>query len=284
MSDTPDAAGPSHRIALCLREHRAAILRQWFAHLVEDGQIARIDAETLRDLSTRLLDELIGALDQPHRRDLAKGMADLLSGISIDFVERGFTPSRTATFIFSLKHPIFPLFAQDPAAQFEVLGWIDRMGLHSIDAFIARREAVIRRQTQELLEVSVPVVPLAEGILSLPIIGTLDSGRAQAITEKLLSEIARTASRYAVLDISGVPTVDTQTAQYLARTAAAARLMGSECVITGIRPAIAQVMVALGIDMASIETRFSLADGLRHCLGQQGLEIAPRAPALRGIG
>jgi rsbT co-antagonist protein RsbR len=117
------------------------------------------------------------------------------------------------------------------------------------------------------------VVPLWEGILSLPIIGTLDSSRAQAITEKLLTEIARTNSRFAMLDISGVPAVDTQTAQHLAKTVAAARLMGAECVITGIRPAIAQVMVTLGIDLSSIETRFSLAEGLRYCFGRLGLSV-----------
>ena len=142
-----------------------------------------------------------------------------------------------------------------------------------MDAFIERREQILLRQTQELLDISVPVVPLWEGILSLPIIGTLDSGRAQAITEKLLFELARTNSRHAILDISGVPTVDTLTAQYLGKTVAAARLMGAECLITGIKPAIAQVMVALGINLGSIETRYSLAEGLRYCFAQQGLTV-----------
>jgi rsbT co-antagonist protein RsbR len=265
------------RIRRVIGQHRSQVEENWLAQLLLDGQIARIDRATLADICARLLTELVAAFAEPG--GLPPPMADLLTGISTDFVERGLTPSRTATFIFSLKRPVLPLFANDPQAMLETMEYIDSMGLHSMDAFILKREQIIRRQTQELLEISVPVVPLWDGILSLPIIGTLDSGRAQAVTEKLLTELVRTASRYAVLDVSGVPTVDTQTAQYLARTAAAARLMGAECVITGIRPAIAQVMVALGINLTAIETRFSLADGLRYCLAKQGVTISKRQEA-----
>jgi rsbT co-antagonist protein RsbR len=277
-----DAGSVRARICQVITARQPDIRQGWMEHLLKDGQIARIDRLTLDDICNRLLAELLGdfaEVDPPRGRPLSPAMCDLLSGISIDFVERGFTPSRTATFIFSLKRPLFPLFADDPEASLATHEMIDAMGLHSMDAFILRREQIIRRQTEELLDISVPVVPLWEGILSLPIIGTLDSGRAQAITEKLLNELARTASRHAVLDISGVPTVDTQTAQYLAKTAAAARLMGAECVITGIRPAIAQVMVALGINLVSIETRFSLAEGLRYCFAQQGLTVVRRQGA-----
>jgi rsbT co-antagonist protein RsbR len=261
----------------------AAILQGWLDSLHQDGQLARIDRPTLEDICARLLRELAAALARepapgpaPGRQTLPPAMGDLLSGISSDFVERGLAPSHAATFIFSLKHQVGPLLFGDVEAQLAIYDMIDAMGLYSMDAFIARREQLIKRQTQELLDISVPVVPLWEGVLSLPIIGTLDSGRAQAITEKLLLELARTASRHALLDISGVPTVDTQTAQYLAKTVAAARLMGAECVITGIRPAIAQTMVALGIDLAAIETRFSMAEGLRYCLSKQGVSIQRR--------
>jgi rsbT co-antagonist protein RsbR len=259
--------------------HAASIQNGWLKSLQQEGQLARIDRPTLEDICARLLRELVAALAQgpvPGRRALPSAMGDLLSSISSDFVERGLAPSHAAMFIFGLKHQIAPLLAGDTEAQMAMHDMVDAMGLYSMDAFIARREQVIKRQTQELLEISVPVVPLWEGVLSLPIIGTLDSGRAQAITEKLLFELARTASRHALLDISGVPAVDTQTAQYLAKTVAAARLMGAECVITGIRPAIAQTMVALGIDLAAIETRFSMADGLRYCLSRQGVAIQRR--------
>jgi rsbT co-antagonist protein RsbR len=207
-----------------------------------------------------------------EKSGLTSGMRDLLSSISSDFVERGLTPTQTASFLLSLKRHLHT-YLHDDDAQLAMHDLIDAMALFTMEAFIGRREQIIRRQTQELLEVSVPVVPLWEGVLSLPIIGSLDSGRAQAITEKLLLELARTGSRHALLDISGVPTVDTQTAQHLAKTVAAARLMGAECVITGIRPAIAQVMVTLGINFATTETRFSLAEGLRYCFARQGLSV-----------
>jgi rsbT co-antagonist protein RsbR len=259
-----------------MAEQKADLLQAWTDRLMLDGQGARIDAATIQDFCSRLLDEIAAAFAHEPTADgwvLPPALRDLLSAISADFAERGFTPSQTATLIFGLKRQLSAGFAGEPEARTAMDELIDAMGLFSMDAFIVRREHIIRRQTEELLEISVPVVPLWEGVLSLPIIGTLDSGRAQAITEKLLFEIARTSSRYAVLDISGVPTVDTQTAQYLAKTVAAARLMGAECVITGIKPAIAQVMVALGINLVSIETRFSMADGLRYCFAKQGLTV-----------
>jgi rsbT co-antagonist protein RsbR len=266
----------AHQVILA---QTASIQDGWLDSLQQEGLATRIERPTLEDICSRLLRELAAALAQgpaPGRRALPRAMCDLLSGISSDFVERGLAPSHAATFIFGLKRQIAPLLAGDTEAQLAMYDMIDAMGLYSMDAFIARREQVIKRQTQELLEISVPVVPLWEGVLSLPIIGTLDSGRAQAITEKLLFELTRTASRHALLDISGVPAVDTQTAQYLAKTVAAARLMGAECIVTGIRPAIAQTMVALGIDLATIQTHFSMAEGLRYCLSRQGVTITRR--------
>jgi rsbT co-antagonist protein RsbR len=271
-----DADTVRQRIALRLAGNQGQIQRDWIAALHADGQTIRIDRVMLEDICDQLLARLTEGLHAEQgsaSRDLSEPMRDLLSGISADLAERGLAPAQTAAFIFSLRPRLEAAFAEDPEAQRAIQRLIDAMGIHSMDAFIARREQIIRRQTQELLDISVPVVPLWEGILSLPIIGTLDSGRAQAITEKLLLEIARTNSRHALLDISGVPTVDTQTAQYLARTVAAARLMGAECVITGIRPAIAQVMVALGINLSTVETRFSLAEGLRYCFARLGVSV-----------
>lgn len=250
-----------------LRRDRSRILSAWREYLARELPTPQIDARVTSEFCTGLYDAVVEALEGGGEI-LTDRLTGLLSALSVEFADRGLTPSRTATFILSLKHVLSETLQGPAPSTVGVHKLIDAMGLHSMDAFIARREQIIRRQSQELIDLSVPVVPLWEGILSLPIIGTLDSTRAQAVTEKLLSEIARTGSRYAILDISGVPTVDTQTAQHLAKTVAAARLMGAECVITGIRPAIAQVMVALGINLSSIETRFSLAEGLRLCFGR----------------
>ncbi|MCW2248639.1 rsbT co-antagonist protein RsbR [Azospirillum fermentarium] len=246
---------------------RQRLLTTWRTYLGNFLPMPQIDHRIVNDLCEGLLDAVTEA-QGTSPAVLTDGLRGLLSALSVEFAERGLAPSQTATFIFSLKHVLNEAFSGGSGAMEDIHKLIDTMGLYSMDAFISRREQIIRRQNQELVDLSVPVVPLWEGVLSLPIIGTLDSSRAQAITEKLLFEIARSGSRYAILDISGVPTVDTQTAQHLAKTVAAARLMGAECVITGIRPAIAQVMVSLGINLSSIETRFSLAEGLRYCFGK----------------
>ena len=255
-----------------LRRDRQETLRAWGEYLDRELRAPHIDRRTVQEFCSGLFDGLVEALEN-GRVTLSDELQGLLSALSVEFAERGLTPSQTATFVFSLKHVLNERYENAPPTVVGLHKLIDAMGLHSMDAFIGRREQIIRRQSQELLDLSVPVVPLWEGILSLPIIGTLDSTRAQAITEKLLSEIARTGSRYALLDISGVPTVDTQTAQHLAKTVAAAKLMGAECVITGIRPAIAQVMVALGINLSNIATRFSLAEGLRYCFDRLNLSV-----------
>lgn len=259
-----------------LRRERDKALRAWGDYLTRELRAPHLDRRIVEEFCSGLYDGLVEALESESAR-LSDNLQSLLSALSVEFAERGLTPSQTATFVFSLKHVLNDRYENAAPSMIALHKVIDTMGLHSMDAFIGRREQIIRRQSQELLDLSVPVVPLWEGILSLPIIGTLDSSRAQAITEKLLFEIARTGSRHAILDISGVPTVDTQTAQHLAKTVAAAKLMGAECVITGIRPAIAQVMVALGINLSNIETRFSLAEGLRYCFGKLNLAVRPEA-------
>lgn len=250
-----------------MQSERQRLLTVWRTYLGDYLPMPQIDRRIVEDLCEGLFDAFAEALGKAPPV-MTEGLRELLSALSVEFAERGLTPSQTATFVFSLKHVLNEVFSGGSGAMEDIHKLIDAMGLYSMDAFIGRREQIIRRQNQELVDLSVPVVPLWEGVLSLPIIGTLDSSRAQAITEKLLFEVARSGSRYAILDISGVPMVDTQTAQHLAKTVAAARLMGAECVITGIRPAIAQVMVSLGIDLATIETRFSLAEGLRYCFGK----------------
>lgn len=207
-------------------------------------------------------------------------MREMLTSISRSRSQQGFTPTETATFVFSFKQPLFNRLRQqllDPI----VLGdeiWLatsllDRLGLLVVEAYQKAREEVIFRQQEELMELSTPVVKLWEGILALPIIGTLDSTRTQVVMESLLQKIVETGSEVAIIDITGVPTVDTLTAQHLLKTVTAARLMGADCIISGIRPQIAQTMVYLGIDFANVTTKATLADAFLTALKRMGASI-----------
>jgi rsbT co-antagonist protein RsbR len=205
---------------------------------------------------------------------------ELLTSISRSRSQKGFTPSETAAFVFSLKQPLFNLLrqqVQDPAElgaevwQATVL--LDRLGLLTVEAYQKAREEVILRQQDELMELSTPVVKLWDGILALPIIGTLDSARTQVVMESLLQRIVETGSEVAIIDITGVPTVDTLTAQHLLKTVTAARLMGADCLISGIRPQIAQTIVYLGIDLTNVITKATLADAFLVALKRVGATI-----------
>ena len=199
---------------------------------------------------------------------------DFLSGISRSRALQGFTPSETATFVFSLKQPLFAQLRKDLAGDTEALGeamWsasviLDRLGLYTTELFLKSREGIISQQQHELLELSTPVVELWEGILALPLIGTLDSARTQVVMESLLQAIVRTGAGLAIIDITGVPTVDTLVAQHLLKTVAAARLMGADCIISGIRPQIAQTIVHLGVDLSEVTTKATLADAFTIAL------------------
>jgi len=206
---------------------------------------------------------------------------ELLTSISATRASQGFKPSETATFVLSLKQPLFQSVRKElsgsPDAMFEEL-WnttllIDKLALITTDAFLATREQLIIRQQQEMMELSTPVVKLWEGILALPIIGTLDSARTQVIMENLLGAIVQTNSRVAIIDITGVPTVDTLVAQHLLKTVTAARLMGAECIISGVRPQIAQTIVHLGIDLGQITTKAKLADAFALALQKSGRSV-----------
>ena len=209
------------------------------------------------------------------------GVRDFLSKISRSRAVQGFTPSETATFVLSLKQPLFALLRRDLAKDAEALGeatWattsvLDKIALYTTEVFLKSREEVISRQQHELLELSTPVVQLWEGILALPLIGTLDSARTQVVMESLLQAIVRTGAGLAIIDITGVPTVDTLVAQHLLKTVAAARLMGADCIISGIRPQIAQTIVHLGIDLSAVATKASLADAFGLALKRRGLTV-----------
>src|SRR5262245_32851527 len=204
---------------------------------------------------------------------------ELLGNVSRSRAQQGFSPSETATFVFSLKQPLFERlrreYGQDGKGLADVL-WttttlLDKLGLYTTEVYQKGREEVIRRQQQELLELSTPVVELWEGILALPLIGTLDSQRTQVVMESLLQRIVETGSGIAIIDITGVPTVDTLVAQHLLKTVAAARLMGADCIISGIRPQIAQTMVHLGVDLADVVTKAKLSCALCVELQRSGV-------------
>jgi rsbT co-antagonist protein RsbR len=213
------------------------------------------------------------------------GTRDLLNSISSSRARQGFSPSDVAMFVLSLKQPLFALIrekmAKSPDALFETV-WsatqlLDRLALITTESFTSTREELIMRQQQELLELSTPVVKLWDGILALPIIGTLDSARTQVVMESLLQAVVATNSRYAIIDITGVPTVDTLVAQHLLKTITAARLMGAECIISGVRPQIAQTIVHLGINLEDVITKAKLSDAFALALQRSGRAVVKTA-------
>jgi rsbT co-antagonist protein RsbR len=211
---------------------------------------------------------------------------ELLKEISASRARLGFSPVEVATFVLSLKQPLFMAiraeYSRNQDKVFEVV-WaatelLDRLALLTTEAFIVTREEFIVRQQQELLELSTPVVKLWDGILALPIIGTLDSARTQVVMESLLQTVVATNSKVAIIDITGVPTVDTLVAQHLLKTITAARLMGAECIISGVRPQIAQTIVHLGINLEDVITKAKLSDAFALALERSGKQVVRKGP------
>lgn len=240
----------------------------------------------LREQSRQFLNLLVRAASQQPSLDNISAPAweearEFLSGISRSRAHQGFSPAETAIFIFSLKQPLFTLLRRelegDPRKLADEM-WVatsllDKLGLLTTEAYQKGREEVIVRQQQELLELSTPVVVLWEGVLALPLIGTLDSARTQVVMESLLQKIVETGASIAIIDITGVPTVDTLVAQHLLKTVSAARLMGADCIISGIRPQIAQTIVHLGVNLADVITKSTLADAFAVALRRAKMEI-----------
>lgn len=212
---------------------------------------------------------------------------EVVESLSATRARQGFSPTEVATFVLSMKQPLFAAIRRDMGKShdklFETI-WsatevLDRLALVTTEAYMATREELILRQQQELLELSTPVVKLWDGILALPIIGTLDSARTQVVMENLLQTVVATNSKFAIIDITGVPTVDTLVAQHLLKTITAARLMGADCIISGVRPQIAQTIVHLGINLEDVTTRAKLSDAFALALSMSGRTVVRQASA-----
>jgi rsbT co-antagonist protein RsbR len=270
-----------------LNRHESEILNDWLT-LQHDAATRRADLISDADLNRQSKDFL-----SAFRQGVASGRLDDIMTpawertreIVADFTRArarmGFTPSETAIFVFSLKQPLFRVLNTNGHLEEEL--WnistvLDKLGLYSGEMYQKSREEVIRQQQQELLELSTPVVKLWEGILALPLIGTLDSERTQIVMENLLQSIVGTGAAIAIIDITGVPTVDTLVAQHLLKTVAAARLMGAECIISGIRPQIAATIVHLGVELNTVATKATLADAFALALKRTGQSIQRGRP------
>lgn len=274
-------------IAKLLKKKRKEIHEAWIHNQLLDESTREdlISNEELQVQSNELLDAFLQTLSVNNLSDPTspefESVFDILSGLSISRAKQGFSPRDTGIFIFGLKDAVIHVTQQeiqnDPALLFDLTlkltRLFDRFGIVTFETFIRGREDVILRQTDEISEISTPVIRVWDSILALPIIGTLDSARTQVVMENLLQEIVDTGSTIAILDISGVPAVDSLVAQHLIKTVAATRLMGAECIISGIRPEIAQTIVHLGIDLSKIVTKATLASALRYSFGQLQMEV-----------
>jgi rsbT co-antagonist protein RsbR len=265
-----------------IAKHRDQILAEWLREM--GGATRRSDLikeSELQSQCNRFIALLADATAQTGATVQSAAydpLRELLADISRSRALQGFTPRETAVFVFSIKRPIFTAIreelSKDPTGMVEEM-WnstelLDGLGLYTTDAYLKSREETIHRQQEEMLELSTPVVKLWEGILALPLIGTLDSARTQVVMESLLEAIVRTNSQVAIIDITGVPTVDTVVAQHLLKTVTAARLMGADCIISGVRPQIAQTIVHLGINLLDVTTKATLSDAFALAIKKSG--------------
>ncbi len=276
------------RLAEILRNYEADLLEDWLREQRASGTLRpELLSETeLRAQSREFLNAMQQAAQGGNLTDITtpewKNTRDLLARISSIRASLGFSPAETATFVMSLKQPLFTRLGKEMDGQnlegllgeiWTVTTLLDKLGLYTTEVFIESREQIIARQHEDLIELSTPVIQVWKGILAVPLVGTLDSARTQVVMENLLQEIVNTASDIAIIDITGVPTVDTLVAQHLLKTVAAARLMGADCIISGVRPQIAQTIVQLGAEFTGIRTKATLAGALALALRDLGLTI-----------
>jgi rsbT co-antagonist protein RsbR len=274
-----DGSASGTRMADYLREHQDKLIGRW-TELVVAGVHGRTTAdEARRELAGlfSLIIRVVSRADDHAAGELRAALDELSRARARD----GFSPRETALGVFTLKEAVYELVAGTADLVPELLTFsqlVDDLGLRTFESYSAAREEIIADQATAMLELSTPVVRLWEGIIAVPLIGTLDSARTQLVMEKLLDELVATGAGHAVIDITGVPTVDTEVAQHLLKTVSAARLLGAECVISGIRPQVAQTIVSLGIEFGDIATKATLADALALALRQAGLKVVPANP------
>ncbi len=281
------------KLAKIIQEHDSDLMSEWIKALkgtgsARESRISEIELfQQVREFIDLLQKSADGDVMNPN--DPAwDSIRTFLEEISHSRVMQGFASDETATFIFSFKKPLFSRLRSelesDPKAMndeiWQATQLLDMLGLLTVSAFQKSREEVINRQQAEMLELSTPVVKLWDGILALPMIGTLDSARTQVVMESLLQRIVETGSEIAIIDITGVPTVDTLVAQHLLKTVTAIRLMGADCIISGVRPQIAQTIVHLGVDLQGVTTKATLADALAVALKRNGITVS-KSPTQR---
>jgi rsbT co-antagonist protein RsbR len=283
--------GQNMQMAEEIRSQQDVILKSWIAFQLSGLTLRRdlLKESELRESSRQFLEMFSEAFavtadcDAPAWKPAKDNLAEISRGRAL----QGFSPSETAMFVFSLKQPLFDL-AQQRAGHdgkrlaeifWDLTALLDKLGLYTTEVYQESREAVIHRQQQELMELSTPVVQLWDEVLALPLIGTLDSNRTQVVMENLLQRVVETGARIAIIDITGVPTVDTLVAQHLMKTVAATRLMGADCIISGIRPQIAQTIVHLGVNLSDIITKATLADAFQIALQRLGATVSKSASA-----
>ncbi|MEU7587202.1 STAS domain-containing protein [Micromonospora sp. NPDC049230] len=279
----------SGRLAALLSGQAERVTSRW-TEIVTSSLRGRLSQAELRRQVQDLHRVIVAAGEQGELDLSSENAAELraaLTELSRGRARQGFSATETTVSIFALKDVLAELVQEAGGVNalhdyvaFSKL--VDEMGLFTFESFVRTRESLIADQAEQLLELSTPVVKLWEGVVAVPLVGTLDSARAQVVMERLLQTLVDTGSPYAIIDITGVPAVDTQVAQHILKTVVAARLMGADCIISGIRPQIAQTIVALGIEFGDIATKASLADALRHVLRLTGVETARRQPR-RGV-
>jgi rsbT co-antagonist protein RsbR len=272
------------RFADLLKEHGDALVARWTDQVTASMRGRLSHAELERQIHE--LQRGFATAVEAGARDVADEEAGelraLLADLSNTRARQGFTATETAVSVYGLKDAVLAVLDGDGADGATLRdyvafsGFVDRAALFTFDTYVRAREELISDQAEQLLELSTPVVKLWEGVVAVPLVGTLDSARAQVVMERLLQTLVDTGSPYAIIDITGVPAVDTQVAQHILKTVVAARLMGADCIISGIRPQIAQTIVALGIEFGDIATKSSLADALRHVLKLTGVKRQER--------
>lgn len=270
-------------LAALVARNEKELLGEWIQEMTaatrRDDLIKKSEIQTQCSEFLGLLKDALAAGSSDFQSSSWGKVREMLANISGSRARQGFSPSETAMFVFSVKKPLFNQLRRAYKSDAETLAaetWaatelLDAMGLYTTEIYQKSKEQVIRRQQEELLELSTPVVKLWDGILALPIIGTLDSARTQVVMESLLQAIVQSNSRVAIIDITGVPTVDTVVAQHLLKTVTAARLMGADCIISGVRPQIAQTIVHLGINLRDVTTKATLAAAFKTALDRVGL-------------